>query len=142
MIDEHFPTYGLVPTSEESDTVWFGSSLQHLFSFGFMKPVSEKMQPFLEPNVFENMEVDGGVNDCLDGFHGKVDGGNDGFHGKVEGFSGSKGHYNMNASTHSRKQRSGKPLGGYHVDEETQNFFTEKFQKLLDDRFAEKLEVG
>ncbi|KAJ0540466.1 uncharacterized protein LOC110874030 isoform X1 [Helianthus annuus] len=141
MIDEYFPSCDLVPTSEESDTIWFGSSLQYIVSFGLMKPASEKMQPSFERHVFENMKVDGGDNDCLEGFDGKVDGGNDGgndcFHGKVEGFSCSEGHYNLNASTHSRKKRSGKPLGGCNLDDETQNFLIEQFQKLLDDRFEE-----
>ncbi|MFS7955333.1 hypothetical protein Hanom_Chr07g00641411 [Helianthus anomalus] len=109
----------LVPTSEKSDIMWFRSSLQHIVSFGLMKPVSEKMQSSFEGHVFENMEVDGGDNDCLHGLDGEVDegndGGNDGFDGKVEGFSGSEGHYNMNASKHSRKKRSGKPLGGRPV---------------------------
>ncbi|MFS7978649.1 hypothetical protein Hanom_Chr10g00917941 [Helianthus anomalus] len=112
MIDEYFPSCDLVPTSEESDTMWFGSSLQHIVSFSLMKPASEKMQPSFERHVFENMEVDGGDNDCLEGFDSKVDGGNDGgnggFHGKVEGFSGSEGHYNLNASTHLRKKKKWK----------------------------------
>ncbi|MFS7929116.1 hypothetical protein Hanom_Chr04g00328721 [Helianthus anomalus] len=48
MIDEYFPSCNLFPTSEESDTMWFGSSLQHIVSFGLMKPASEKMQPSSE----------------------------------------------------------------------------------------------